>query len=116
MTVKRLPGLRNNMHKVDLVQLNGSTRPVLGAANPQDDDNQRRARTQQQWDHHRPSPRSQRLDSIAEPLPQRSQTILYYRVGPEIRQRLNGSAAPAAPRQTSDTGEQVDLGPPEPEA
>lgn len=113
MTVKRILGLRNNMHRVDLVQLNGSTRPVLGRSHPQDDDNQRRARTQQQWDHHAPSPRAQRLASIAEPLPQRSQTILYYQVGAEIRQRLNEGSKPAASRQADGESAQADLPPPE---
>jgi hypothetical protein len=112
MTIKRLLGLRNHMQRVDLVQLEGSPRPVLGSAYPQHDEMDRRSHIQQQWDHHTPSPRAPRLATIDEPLDQRTQTSLYYRVGPEVRQRLNGSGRPALPRTEGQAAEQVDLPPP----
>lgn len=111
MTIKRLLGLRNHMQRVDLVQLEGSSRPVLGSAYPQHDEMERRSHIQQQWDHHTPSPRGPRLATIDQPLDQRTQTALYYRVGPEVRQRLNGSARPVSPRKEGQAAEPVDLPP-----
>ena len=109
MTMNRLLGLRNGMHRVDVVQLNDSTLPVLGTAYPQHDEMERRLHVQQQWDHHTPSPRAPRLASIDEPLAQRSQTILYYQVGPEVRQQLNAGGPTAAPRQSSHAMDRVGL-------
>lgn len=109
MTMNRLLGLRNDMHRVDLVQLNDSTLPVLGTAHPQHDEMERRVHIQRQWDHRAASPRAPRLASIDEPLEQRSQTILYYQVGPQVRQRLNGSGPSAAPRQSSQAMDRIGL-------
>lgn len=111
MTIKRLLGLRNHMQRVDLVQLEGSPRPVLGSAYPQHDEMDRRSHIQQAWDHHALAPRGPRLATIDEPLDQRTQSILYYRVGEQVRQRLNGSGRPALPRNEDQPVEQVGLAP-----
>jgi hypothetical protein len=113
MTIKRLPGLRNHMQRVDLVQLDDNPRPVLGSGYPQHDEMDRCSHVQQSWDHRAPSPRSPRLASIAEPLEQRTQTILYYQVGPEVRRRLNGTGHLASSRQQNPAVEDVAEPPPD---
>jgi hypothetical protein len=85
--------LRDDNHLVTEVTLNGAKRPVLGVAHP--DEAEKRAKLLRSLGH-RPSPRDERLATIDEPLPQRSQTILSYEVDPALRQRLNGGAGPLA--------------------
>lgn len=109
MTTQRTLGLRNNGHRVDLVQRNDSSRPVLGTASPQDGGTARRGDVQQQWDHCRTSPRAPQLATIDEVLQQRTQTILYYQVGPETRERLNGGVQLAASRKPGEITEHVVL-------
>lgn len=88
MILKLLLGLRDNRHMVDVVKVNGETRPVLGVSHPQDED--KRANILRQWGMPAESPRREPPATIDQPLPQRSQTILSYQVGPQVRQRVNG--------------------------
>lgn len=106
MGVKILLGLRKP--QLELVQVNGSTRQVLGTAYPQED--QRRQEIQQRWGGVSQNPRRQQLASIDEPLPQRTQTILSYQVDVNLRHRLNtGMGRLASSRQVQQSAEKVDL-------
>lgn len=94
--------LRDDNHEVTEVTLNGTTRPVLGVAHPNEAD--RRARLLRRLGY-RPSPREEHLATIDEALPQRNQTILSYEVDAALRQRLNGGAGPlASSRGAADSG------------
>lgn len=111
MIVKLLLGLRNNGHQVNVVKVNGETRPALGRSHPEEED--RRANVLRQWGMDAGSPRRERLATIDEPLPQRTQTILSHQVGPELRQRLNsgvGGAADSRQRNLPGTKQQARLG------
>lgn len=95
------PALRNDADQVTEVRLDGSARPVLGIPHPHDAD--QRAKAARRWGQ-AASPRAERLATIDEPLPQRSQTILSHEVDPALRQRLNdGGQAPTQSRK-ADTG------------
>jgi hypothetical protein len=93
--IKIVLGLRENAHQVDVITPNGTTRPVLGTAHPEEQD--RRANVVRQWGGTAEGPREQRLATIDEPLAQRSQTILSYQVSQALRARLNGAGAGHAP-------------------
>lgn len=111
MILKLLLGLRNNGHQVNVVKINGETRPVLGRSHPEEEN--RRANVLRQWGIESDSPRSERLATIDEPLPQRTQTILSHQVGPEVRQRItSGVDAPADSRKRNlpGTKQQARLG------
>lgn len=108
MILKLLLGLRDNRHMVDVVKINGETRPVLGVSHPQEQD--RRANVLRQWGISAESPRREPPATIDEPLPQRSQTILSYQVEPPVRQRVNGgldALADSRQRNGSGTKERV---------
>ncbi len=79
-------GLRNNAHQVKLVQPNGTTKPVLGTSDPEEE--QRRMNIVKQWGGANEAPRQQILVGIEQPLTQRTQTILYYRLPAAERQVL----------------------------
>ncbi|AYR24589.1 hypothetical protein [Herbaspirillum rubrisubalbicans] len=110
MTVKLVLGLRNNQHRVDLIKTDESPRPVLGTASPSTDEMARREHVTQHWRGHAASPRAPRLPTIDEPLDQRTQTTLYYRVDEKVRQRLDGRRPTAtASRREEGDPEQVSL-------
>ncbi|HVK99848.1 MAG TPA: hypothetical protein VM553_08550 [Dongiaceae bacterium] len=103
MLLKLLLGLRNNAHQVDVVKLNGETRPVLGTSHPQEED--RRANILRQWGMHVASPRQERLAGIDQPLPQRTQTILSHQIDPDLRQQINsGMGTLSDSRQNNQPG------------
>lgn len=79
--------LRNGRERVQVVTLNGETRPVLGIRHPQED--RRREEAVRYWGMDAGSPRRQSLESIDEPLSLRSQTILSHEVAPEIARALD---------------------------
>jgi hypothetical protein len=91
MLLKLLLGLRNNAHRVEVVKINGESRPVLGVSHPQDED--RRAAVMAHWGIAAESPRNKRLATIDEALPQRTQTILSHQLQPELRQQINSGMA-----------------------
>lgn len=104
--------LRNNQHQVKLVRPNGSTRPVLGTALPEEDT--RRAQAVEQWQipGHEGRPPQDKPATIDEPLPVRTQTILSYRLPEEVRRLVNGGVTDAAPasRKTQETiGVRIDI-------
>lgn len=103
MLTKLFLALRNNGHQVDVVRINGETRPVLGRSHPEEED--RRANILRQWGMRPESPRHQPLATIDEALPQRTQTILSHQLPPELRARLNGvPARPAESRKKNTPG------------
>lgn len=87
MVLKLLLGLRNNAQRVEVVRINGETRPVLGKSHPKEEE--RRTEVLRQWQQSVESPRRERLATIDEPLPLRTQTTLSHRLPPELRQRIN---------------------------
>ncbi len=112
MSVKLILGMRNQAHRVDVVQPNGTAKPVLGTAHPQEDT--RRQDVQKQWGGSTQKPRPQTLATIDEPLPQRAQTILSYQVDAQLRQRLNtGMGRLADSRKRTGEAETAALVPPE---
>lgn len=111
MSVKLILGMRNQAHRVDVVQPNGTAKPVLGTAHPQEDT--RRQDVQKQWGGSTQKPRPQTLATIDEPLPQRAQTTLSYRVDASLRQRLNtGMGRLADSRKRAGEAETAALVPP----
>ncbi|MES2127035.1 MAG: hypothetical protein V4463_07160 [Pseudomonadota bacterium] len=88
MNEKLPPALRQDGQLVTVIETDDTRRPVLGSSRPDEAD--KRARVLRHWDPALASPRAQRLATIDEPLPQRSQTILSHEVDPALRQRLNG--------------------------
>src|SRR6478735_6082350 len=92
MLLKLLLGLRNHGQRVDVVRINGETRPVLGKSHPQEED--RRAEALKHWQQSAESPRMARLATIDEPLPVRTRTILSHRLPPELRQRIDSGMSP----------------------
>ncbi|MFZ6675491.1 hypothetical protein [Undibacterium sp. Xuan67W] len=86
--LKILLGLRNNAHKVEVIQPNDETRPVIGKRSPEETN--RRLNAAKQWDVRVEAPRQPSLSTIDQPLDQRSQTILSYQVSATMRQQLNG--------------------------
>jgi hypothetical protein len=101
MIGKLLLALRNDGHRVAVIKTEGSTREQLGVTHPEEQ--QRRVKALKQWGIHAASPRHDAPATIDEPLPQRSQTILSYRVEPALRQRLDtGMGKPAESRAQAD--------------
>lgn len=88
MISKLLLALRDDAHRVNLVTINGETRPQLGT--PRTQDRERRADVYRQWGMPTRSPRETAPATIDEPLAQRSQTILSHELDPALRRRLNG--------------------------
>ena len=86
--LKILLALRNHAHQVEVQVPNGETRPVLGSSHPEEE--KRRANVVKQWGGVSQSPRQQQLNTIDIPLPQRTQTILSYRLNPALRNVVNG--------------------------
>lgn len=106
----KLP-LRGDRHTATLVRPNGSPRPVLGTASPQEDNRRAQVAESLQVPQHAGRP-GDKPATIDEPLPVRSQTILSYRLPQEVRQLVNGGVAdaPAASRKTQDTiGVRIEL-------
>jgi hypothetical protein len=102
MIVKLLMGLRNNRQKVEVIKIAGQTRPVLGTSYPQEDN--RRKNIARHWGNAIDSPRPERLATIDEPLPQRTQTILSHQIESELRRRLDGGGTLTASRQPANGG------------
>jgi hypothetical protein len=94
MIDKLLLALRNRGHRITVIKDGDSQRPQLGVAHPQEED--RRAAALKQWGIDPAAPRSERPATIDEPLPQRAQTILSYRLDPALRRRLDSSMGPPA--------------------
>lgn len=94
-----LLGLRNHGHQVGIVQPNGAPRPVLGTAQPGEE--RRRAAVLAAWGIDPDTARQPVAATIDQPLAQRTQTILAYRLAPEQRRRLDpgGGQAGNAPRR-----------------
>lgn len=114
MILKLLLGLRNNRHQVDVVKINGETRSVLGTSHPQEEN--KRVEVLRHWGMQATSPRQERLATIDEPLPQRTQTILSHRLSPELRQHVNsgmGALADSRMKNLPGTKERADLAPPD---
>lgn len=89
MTTRPKLPLRNDGHRVDVVSVDGSGTPELGRRHPADEDAEaRRIAVLRQWGY-AGSPGQQPLATIDEALPQRTQTILSYRLPPEVRARIN---------------------------
>lgn len=110
MILKLLLGLRNNRHQVDVVKVNGESRPVLGTSHPQEEN--KRVEALKAWGMQAESPRKERLATIDEPLPQRTQTILSHRLTPELRQRVNsgmGTLADSRMKNLSGAKDRADL-------
>lgn len=81
-------GLRDNAHEVQVIVPNGSTQPVLGTRHP--DSQNIRADTISQGNTARMSPRQQDAATIDLPLPERTQTMLSYRLPAAVQARING--------------------------
>lgn len=92
--LKILLALRNHAHQVEVLVPNGETRSVLGTSHPEEEN--RRVNVVKQWGCTTESPRQQRQSTIDLPLPQRSQTILSYRVNPVLQNVLNGGSGSLA--------------------
>lgn len=110
MLLEILLNLRNGRERVSVIHRAGHTRPELGTSLPQDDT--RRVSIPGHWGWTRQGARMEPLASIDEPLPTRTQTILSYRVPPDVRQAINGDvtdALPASRRQTGRISVKLDL-------
>jgi len=86
MLTKLLLALRDDAHRVEVVTINGETRPQLGRA--QVEDSARRADVYRQWGMPVHSLRETAPATIDEPLPQRTQTVLAHQLPATLRQRL----------------------------
>ena len=84
---KILLGLRNNAHQVQLIVPNGSSKPVLGTSEPEEE--QRRVNAVKHWMGNQELTRQQTLLGIKQPLEQRTQTVLYYQLAEHERQQIN---------------------------
>ena len=117
MLLKLLLGLRNHAHRVDVVKINGESRPVLGTSHPQEEaEETRRAAVLKNWNIAAVSPRKERHATIDQALPQRSQTILSHRLPPKVRQRIDtgmGTLADSRVKNLPGRQEQADLTPPD---
>ena len=79
--------LRAQRHRIDLVQGNGQTRPVIGSSEPaQEDDARARAALSHGGSR---SPRQQPQGALTQPLPLRTQTILSHRLPEHLQRALN---------------------------
>ena len=87
--------LRAGRKRINVIQPAGSTRPVLGTSQPNEDN--RRAAVIEQLGGPREAPRKEAAVTIDEPLPVRTQTILSHGVSPELRRVLNGDVGDALP-------------------
>lgn len=103
MKLPLMLALRNNRHTVKVVQPNGSPRPVLGTESPQEDNRRAQLLEKLAIETHAGRP-VEKLVSIEEPLPVRTQTILSYRLPNEVRTLINGGItdATSASRKTRD--------------
>lgn len=95
MLLDILLNLRSGRERVTVIQRADSARPELGAAHPQEDT--RRASIPGNWGRVEHVTRAEPPATIDEPLPARTQTILSYRVPPEVRQAINGDVSDALP-------------------
>ncbi len=95
MLLDILLNLRNGRERVSVIHRVDSTRPELGTAHPQEDT--RRASISGDWGRVEHVTRAEPLATIDEPLPTRTQTILSYRVPPEVRRAINGDVTDALP-------------------
>lgn len=95
MLLDILLNLRSGRERVTVIQRADSARPELGAAYPQEDT--RRASIPGNWGRVEHVTRAEPPATIDEPLPARTQTILSYRVPPEVRQAINGDVSDALP-------------------
>ena len=114
MLLKLLMGLRNNAQRVEVVRINGETRPVLGKSHPQEEE--RRTEVLKHWRQTAESPRKERLATIDEPLSLRTRTTLSHRLQPELRQRIDsgmGSLADSRLKSQPGSREQADIAPPD---
>ena len=92
-------GLRDGRQQVRVVKINGTSRPVLGTTQPEEEN--RRVRVVRQWGMQAVSPRQTSLAGIDEPLSQRSQTILSHNLAPALRQLVNTGVGSSADAQRS---------------
>lgn len=114
MLLKLLLGLRNRAHRVDVVKINGESRPVLGTSHPQEE--ARRAAVLKHWQIAVESPRKEKQATIDEALSQRTQTILSHQLPPELRRRLDsgtGGLTDSRLKNVPGPQEQADLRPPD---
>ncbi|MBL8511705.1 MAG: hypothetical protein JNM52_08670 [Betaproteobacteria bacterium] len=89
-----LLNLRYQQQRVSLMRLNGETRIQIGISHPVEDT--RRADAIRAWGTGPATPRQTAPPvSIDEPLPQRTQTLLSYRLHDEAARALRPGAAPA---------------------
>lgn len=95
MLLDILLNLRNGRERVSVIQRVDSPRPELGTAYPNEDD--RRASILGYWRWVEQPTRIEAPATIDEPLPTRTQTILSYRVPPEVRRAINGDVTDALP-------------------
>lgn len=95
MRLELLLNLRNGRERVSVIHRVGNTRPELGMAHPQDDT--RREAIAALWGWTEQVTRAEAPASIDEPLATRNQTILSYRVPPEVRRAINGDVTDALP-------------------
>ena len=95
MLLDILRNLRNGRERVSVIHRVDSARPELGTAHPQEDT--RRASIPGDWGWVEHATRTEAPATIDEPLPARTQTILSYRLPPEVRQAINGDVTDALP-------------------
>lgn len=95
MLLDILLNLRNGRERVSVIHRVDSSRPELGTAHPNEDD--RRASIAGDWGRVEHITRAKPPATIDEPLPTRIQTILSYRVTPEVRRAINGDVTDAMP-------------------
>jgi len=99
--------LRDGRDKVSVIKPNDQTRVQLGVTYPEEA--QRRAQIQQYWSGDAASPRQTPPVTIDEPLPQRTHTILSYRVPSQIRASLNSGTSNATTRDSGENTTKVGL-------
>lgn len=85
-------GLRKNNHMISVIRTAEGARPQLGVAYP--DDSHRRSHIPTNWGINGQAPRQSEAATVNLPLSQRAQTILSYRLSPELQQQLNGGLSP----------------------
>jgi len=87
-SLKGALALRNNAHQVQVITPNGASNPVLGTSTPEPEE--RRVNIVKHWGASEHVTRQQALVGIEQPLAQRTQSILYYQLPMDQRQRVNG--------------------------
>lgn len=95
MLLDILLNLRNGRERISVIHRVGQFRPELGIAHP--DEDTRRASIPGHWGWVEQPTRIEAPATIDEPLPTRTQTILSYRVPPEVRRAINGDVTDALP-------------------